>query len=140
MSTELRLDGTKEMADILQKLGAESRGKVEDAVTIAALNVQKRAIKKIQQGPARGATRRSRVAKAVHTASAPGDPPMTDSGRLVSSIYYDQDGTTAYVGSPVFYALFLEFGTRKMAARPFLFPSLEEEGPAFRRRLQGILQ
>lgn len=63
-----------------------------------------------------------------HQASAPGQPPATDTGRLLASIHHILEGegqhTVAHVGSDVNYALFLELGTRYMAARPFLRPAL----------------
>lgn len=36
-------------------------------------------------------------------------------------------------GSPVYYAIFVELGTYKMTARPFLTPALEMNKPAIRR-------
>jgi HK97 gp10 family phage protein len=139
MSTEIKLEGTEQMAQLLQKLGAEARAKVEDAVTKAAVNVRGRAVRKINQGPNTGRFYTSKVANKQHQASAPGEAPATDSGQLVSSIYWEQDGTTAYVGSPLMKAVYLEFGTRKMEPRPFLFPSLEEERPSFHRDLKKVL-
>ena len=73
-----------------------------------------------------------------HRASAPGEAPATDTGRLVSNIstLVTLDGMEAEIG--VFgkivdddgesrnYARDLEFGTTKMAARPFLQPALEK--------------
>lgn len=56
--------------------------------------------------------------------SAPGMPPNTKTGLLRASITTRQvtyAESWAY-GTNVGYAKFLEFGTRKMAARPFLFP------------------
>ena len=51
-----------------------------------------------------------------------------DTGRLRSSITHDLgvDGRGLYgmVGTNVEYAIFLEFGTRHMRARPFLRPAL----------------
>lgn len=63
----------------------------------------------------------------VHTASAPGQPPAVDTGRLRQSIRVQKVGPGHYrVGTDVQYAIFLEFGTRRIAARPFLRPSVQE--------------
>ena len=66
----------------------------------------------------------------VHIASAPGDPPATDLGRLTNSykvLSIRQNKTTGIVeievGSHLKYATYLEFGTRRMAPRPHLRPA-----------------
>lgn len=65
----------------------------------------------------------------MHRASAPGQPPAKDTGTLQSSIEYKvtKDGETisGLIGSSADYAIYLEFGTSRMAARPFLRPVLE---------------
>ena len=66
----------------------------------------------------------------THRASAPGQPPAVDTGRLRGSITHDlqTEGqrVTARVGTNVEYAKELEFGTSTKAARPFLRPILAE--------------
>lgn len=52
-----------------------------------------------------------------------------DTGRLRSSVEYeagrDSRGLVARIGTDVTYAVYLEFGTRRMAPRPFLRPALQ---------------
>jgi hypothetical protein len=63
-----------------------------------------------------------------HRASAPGEPPASDTGRLLSSISHDirvEDTLVARVGSPLKVAEWLELGTSKMAPRPFARPALD---------------
>lgn len=43
-----------------------------------------------------------------------------DTGRLRGSISHAHDDTSAYIGTNVEYGQYVELGTRKMAARPFL--------------------
>lgn len=63
-----------------------------------------------------------------HRASAPGEPPASDTGLLLNSIHHelgqDGDGWHCDIGSDLQYAVYLELGTRNMAARPFLRPAL----------------
>ncbi len=58
-------------------------------------------------------------------------------GRLKGSLQLDDSGLALLVmrvGTNVIYGKFVEFGTRKMAARPFLFPAFfAKEGEIIRR-------
>lgn len=60
----------------------------------------------------------------VHQASAPGESPARDTGRLVQSVFHDVDiqGMTVRVtvGSPLDKAGFLHFGTEDIEPRPFM--------------------
>lgn len=60
-----------------------------------------------------------------HQASAPGEAPATDTGKLAGSIVAGAKGLTATVEARSVYAIHLEYGTRRMAARPFLVPAFE---------------
>ena len=77
----------------------------------------------------------------THQASAPGEAPASDTGRLVNSInsYMDtiEDDSAFVVAGrgTVKYARALEFGTTKMAARPFMFPALEKSKAWIQERL-----
>lgn len=52
-----------------------------------------------------------------------------DTGRLRSSVEYevgrDSRGLVARIGTDVHYAIYLEFGTRRMTPRAFLRPALD---------------
>ena len=60
-----------------------------------------------------------------HRASAPGEPPASDTGNLVRRIdvQYDRKALIGYVVSRADYSVFLEYGTQRMAARPFMRPA-----------------
>jgi HK97 gp10 family phage protein len=65
-----------------------------------------------------------------HRASAPGETPAVDTGVLVNSINTQLVSSSdteaiAEVGTGVEYAEFLEFGTSKMEARPFMRPAFD---------------
>lgn len=46
----------------------------------------------------------------------------------------------AKVISPADYSIYVEEGTRFMAAQPFLFPAVKEEFPIFMRNMQKIVR
>jgi HK97 gp10 family phage protein len=58
--------------------------------------------------------------------SPPGDPPFVQTGRLRGSVAHEVVGLIGRVGTNVIYGRFLEFGTRRMAARPWLRRALAE--------------
>lgn len=84
------------------------------------------AVAKIQNPPKTGRlyTRRG----ITHQASAPGQSPATDTGRLVQSgrTEFDQPRLTGRVIFSTAYAEGLELGTQTIAPRPFLRPALNE--------------
>lgn len=77
----------------------------------------------------------------IHVVSRPGDPPNVDTGRLRSSIYVRKHGRLVYaIGTEVEYAPHLEFGTVKMAARPFMRPMAEELPAALDKLFDRFLE
>ncbi len=75
----------------------------------------------------------------VHRASAPGEAPAIDTGYLVNTIQTRKTGTgSAQVSVGADYAAPLEFGTRKMAARPFLRPAADRAWAKFMELLAGL--
>lgn len=62
-----------------------------------------------------------------HKASAPGEYPVTDTGRLVNSVDYQMTGPReGKLISDIVYAAYLTSGTFKMAPRKMLVEALEE--------------
>ncbi|MGL5116516.1 MAG: HK97-gp10 family putative phage morphogenesis protein, partial [Beijerinckiaceae bacterium] len=58
-----------------------------------------------------------------HQASAPGEAPATDTGTLIAGIVIDRTDVKRgriIIAATAPYAKALEYGTRKMAPRPFL--------------------
>lgn len=65
------------------------------------------------------------VSGKFHTPSAPGEPPNEDTGTLRTNIETTQPRPlTVEVSSNAPYALALEKGTSKMAARPYIVPAV----------------
>ena len=62
-----------------------------------------------------------------HRASAPGEAPASDTGNLVSKIIVNQiSQDITSVESNANYSAYLEYGTSKMEARPFMLPAFEK--------------
>jgi len=72
-----------------------------------------------------------------HGPSEAGESPHADTGKLRQSIFsdYDSASLTAIVGSPLKYAAYLQDGTSKMAARPFLTLGAIEMQDRLRRHM-----
>ncbi len=63
-----------------------------------------------------------------------------DTGALRDSIEATVDGDTLTVGSGKEYALPVETGTYKMAARPYLKPAMSEHGAEYERLMRGAME
>lgn len=136
MTVKVRIEGLDNLQKKLARLPEGYRKGVNGAVATSALQVQGESQRLIQRGARTGVVVQ-RGGK-PHQRSAPGEPPKTDTGRLVASIFaeIDGDGLGAEVGSGIRYASMLEFGTQKMAARPWLFPTFERLKPKIKERIE----
>ena len=70
-----------------------------------------------------------------HTASAPGQSPASDTGILATSIESKREGLNAVVWTEKPYSKWLEFGTRKIAPRPFMAPAVAANKERFPKEL-----
>lgn len=114
---------------IAKRLTTEAENEIKVRLFSSANLVEAEAKQSIQRGVKSGRIYKRR--SIVHQASAPGEPPASDTGFLVSNITktaVEKSGTelSISVESKAPYSKFLEFGTRKMSARPFLQPALEK--------------
>lgn len=79
-----------------------------------------------------------------HHPSLPGNPPAPDSGNLRSSIHYTVEGTgkntVGRIGTDVEYGKWLEFGTSRMAPRPWLKPSLDKNSTFIKKQIMEALK
>jgi HK97 gp10 family phage protein len=74
-----------------------------------------------------------------HTASAPGQAPASDSGKLAGSIRYEKKSNDKHeVSINSEYALALEVGTSRMAARPFITPALQNAKKKLMKAIRAI--
>lgn len=134
----------------LDKLAASSR-RVQQAVEkeiaiglfASGKKVEGDAKRSILEGHKSGRVYKRRTVS--HRASAPGEAPASDTGRLANSIntVMEQGAFAALVkagGGIVRYARMLEFGTVKMAARPFFFPALEKNKAWIMERMKEAMR
>lgn len=63
-----------------------------------------------------------------------------DTGRLRSSISHARDEDSAYIGTNVEYAPYVEFGTSRQKARPYLKPAATEHGDEYREIVEQELK
>jgi hypothetical protein len=80
-----------------------------------------------------GARTRDEIVGSAYRASAPGEPPAARTGRLRQSFFMTiiphEDYWTLRIFTNVTYADDLEYGTERMAPRPFIVPALERAKP-----------
>lgn len=122
----------------IPQVTARARREIAKEVERAAESIVQRAQADMAQ-PKHGRIYR-RPGGRLHQASAPGESPAIDYGRLVRSFSIRKVGELLreiVVPQPGFW---LEFGTRRMAARPFLRPSVEAERPRFFANIREILR
>ena len=141
MSFTISLEGSDQLQRELRRLSGDLRDDVGKMVLATAVEMRTDIVKSIQRGPASGLTYKKSNPTRTHTASAPGQPPMTDTGVLANSITFDRIGDlTATVSSNLNYATWLEYGTSSMAARPFFRPTVERMRPKYIGKLEDIIR
>ena len=73
-----------------------------------------------------------------HTSSAPGQAPANWTGELLRSIKVQKMKGISFVYITAKYAQFLEFGTSKMRARPFIIPAFIKTKKYIQDKLKRI--
>ena len=130
---EVTLDDSR-----LRAIPRRLHSKAGRLVRATAKNIASRMKIRIEHSPATG--RLYRYGNVVHRASAPGEPPATDIGNLVSNITTTDDGSlTAYVDVEAEYGAYLEHGTARMAPRPYMKPSFEDERASFEAGVEKLI-
>jgi len=129
---KVKLSGILADKKTLRKMGDNVEDLLDKEVLMTAVDTANISRKSIQRGIKTGTTYQKYEPRRTHRASAKGEPPATDTGRLVGSITQERTGVAeAEVGSTVDYSKFLEFGTRDMDERPWLRPALKKAGEQF---------
>ena len=63
-----------------------------------------------------------------------------DTGRLRASITHTNDGESAYIGTNVEYAKYVELGTSRMKAQPYLRPAATEHDDEYKALMEASLK
>ena len=136
----VELVGEKKLQQALAQAAADVKNAAEIAVVGTALELRGNIVKSIARGPASGRVYEKYNPRRTHQASARGEFPMTDTGRLANSIYFERLGSlTAAVGSTLAYAVYLEYKPSNVGGRPFFRPAVEEIRPIFMKRIEKAL-
>ncbi len=138
MVFSVKVEGLDRIQNALPAVQKNIESELTKAVFASAKHVEAEAKRSITAGGKTGRIYKRR--SVTHQASAPGEAPASDTGRLVNSInsYLNGSKLESFVVAGrgiVKYATSLEFGTRKMSARPFMFPALEKSKDWIRERL-----
>lgn len=120
----------------LPRIAAEMGPKVGRVVNETLLVIERSA--KEEMRGAKSGRLYERAGGKMHQASAPGEAPAVDFGALINSIQSRMEGMTAgMVFTNMDYGPVLEFGSIRMAARPFMMPAAVNAWPGF---VEGITQ
>lgn len=63
-----------------------------------------------------------------------------DTGRLRNSITHTTDEEAAYIGTNVEYAGYVEYGTSRMKAQPYIRPAASDHGTEYKRIFEEYLK
>lgn len=132
MSSSVRLDKRR-----LEQIIRESPDAIDDAVGTMALDGQRM----VQQSFNASRGRRYKRGTVIHIASLPGYPPNVDTGKLMNAIAVRKPGESQRIihTGDTEYAAWLEFGTSKMAARPFMRPMAKRLSDSAAQYFRGKL-
>ncbi len=141
MRVTVRFEGDKLLVKALRNMSAEGERRVSDALNATGLELRGDIVKRYQQGPTSGISYEKQNPSRTHQASAPGEAPMTDTGRLAGSVTFKKEiGLAVSVSTDVVYGPWLEFGTMDIKPRPNWIPATEEMQPKHIRRMEAALR
>ncbi len=143
VGANVTIQGHKELSRTFRELVTVSGNLARQEIKAAVLDIQRIAKRKVSGHGSGAVYVRGGTS---HQASKPFDPPAKDIGNLATrvgsadAIAFENDQLTATFGPrnyPI--ASYLEFGTSKMAPRPFLFRSFEEARPKIIRNMEKAI-
>lgn len=139
----IQIDGMAQLLGQLKSLGGEADDIVIQTINDLAAETHEYAVAGISHSGGGGRTYEKYKPRRTHTASAPGAYPAADTGQLSTNVRMAglQRATLASmmatVGTSVLHGAWLEFGTSRMAARPWLLPSFERAKVGIEKELKA---
>lgn len=140
MKVGVKIRGGDRIRERLRALGEAGDRAAREALATTADEVAARAVELIDTGPKTGRVYPATEGFGARQASAPGEPPARDTGNLSGLIGVDEVNLPRMrvaIFSSAEYSADLEFGTSKMAPRPFLRRALREIGPRIVQHLRA---
>jgi len=113
---------------------------VQRAIALSAEQVRGAAVASIQRGTRTGAVYSRQKGRRFHRASAPGEPPKSDTGHLASHIFARMRNKYAEVGTSVWYGGYWERGAPPGKRRPWLQPALDKNEKAILNRIRRAVR
>ena len=138
MSVKVSITNT--VPEGMEKVRQKVDVRTKEIISKMTFEVRNTAVNKIMREPKTGRVyTRGGIS---HQASAEGEAPASNTGFLVNNIYQkvDANGLTGTVESRASYSAFLEYGTQRMGARPFMFPSVEEVRVKIKKQFPGSVR
>ena len=140
-------DSVNALKAALEAKGQTVEKNLNQAIANACLRIERTAKKMMQQTPtmtpgtrlASGRLAGVKRGAGRHMPSLPGEAPAIDMAQLVRSVTHTVEDEVGYVGTKVVYGKFLEFGTSRMLARPWLRPSIDANRSKFQADLRAVL-
>ena len=129
MNIKFQFTGVEKAVEALEKVKEDLENNMQEVLLGGGQLIRGEAIRSIQTGAKSGKTYKKYNPTRTHKASAPGEAPASDTGFLVSNIRVKDQKDFVEVRSEASYSKFLEYGTSKMLARPFMFPASEKSKP-----------
>ena len=137
----IRIENLSAVERALTQYGAKAEAeisKVLDAVGTSIINGVK---KKMRSSKSGRTYKRGKIGR-DHVASAPGEAPAVDTGRLINSSIYQKKVSPLELigGSNVKYSEWLEYGTRKIKPRPSWTLEIYAHREILQKAIEGALR
>ena len=132
-----RIDGLEQLRAALGSASVELDTAINQVMDATGLEIRTEIIRRYNSGPATGRVYQKYKPRRTHQASAPGQAPMSDTGRLANATTFSRIGpVTVAVENRLEYATALEHGTATIRPRPVWRQVALEAEPKLKRRLE----